>query len=725
MNDFLDISNPLRRKAKGKQSAAETLQIKKRAQLESGETQATWWEKVKESYADIENPTWGDVGNRLTDPVFLSVNASRNIGDMLTSTYDLLRTHDTGKYPPEQYYMPGAQEFGVQKLYREVISPLIQEMQTTPEEQALFVETRARPLLSFLGTDLPKPRSKEEIRKLEEKVKEQNPITEAIINSLTKKYRSEKEFKKALANNPFEVAEDIATVVAPHLRATKIPRLARAADILESLTPDNLMSSIPLAMAAFNPNIPKHKSIAFLWGNFRVDDFKRLAGFQTHRWDKAPDIYYSYGRLTDRKNRKLGSTKWERTTKTSGEMKNFLKTIDSPDRGLIHVYEGKPGGKGKMDVNAWIGTFEAKDILPAPTTNTRLINTEDLKPNLRRKTPTISRYKNSLTTAIREKIGNDKLKEWTQADDVFYGVYDEWTYSPAPGERNGKNGSILLYVSKDLNEVVTDYMRNPYGIIWGTSIEIVPFRVERGVSFKAEPQLLVRSVDEELVERLESVIVDTMEIPRINLIDGKQVKPGNFKEWDADADVYYRITNSERLNQPYSHEFGVANEMEDEIIAAMIDRKRGRSANYEPKRSYADYVNDDGEMMSLTEIKAKYGAKGTTKEYWYWKDYSELAEELFNVKLQVHADKYFFRGAADAGAERAKFRYNGVNAIERIGDAMSYRRQYDWDEYANAGGGKGVLQVFEGEYIGEAYSGDGAVVIPIKTIGVFELNTMK
>lgn len=658
LQQHLDRTNPLRRKVKGNLTPAETDALKKR----------TWRDKFRQSYADIENPTWKDVYDRLSDPVFWGLVAARSAKDVATGIYDLAKP-----VPYDEFY-PGAKEFGFTKLFREQLSPILKEIATAKSypdfEEGFGQYTHSQ------HTNMAK--------------------TNAAVEALTQKYESEAALKHALANRPNEVLEDIGAVASPPLRA----------------------AGLPLAMGALQKINPNHPTRWYHSGRRSVDVERRLPPLYLSGWDYSPDVYYKYS-----KNKDLQNPEWEGTeVGTSRSMKGILRGMKNPEEGLVHVFYNRPHDGSTEHIAA----FEAADLLARPKNDPKTIPREALSPPLTNKTTTERTYKKSLIKHVRETIGEDKIKEWAPVRNELGGIHiDELRNTVQWGildKSQPDNVSPTLFtISTRLDWILDAYMRD--NRLNFSEIELY------AVKDKSGPNTI--SVPLSNVEVIEKWNFNAYDVPRKNVVTGKPTDRAQFENWDADPNVFYRITNTERLDQRESYEIGAAGMM-DRVIkkelrnhwktSRMSGWQTGRTGeDYIPQRDYAEYLDENGELMSLKEIRKKFGSKGTTKEYWYWSEYERLADELFNMKISPPPKDYFFRRPDD----RKRLVYSGVNAVETLDDSMKYRKQFNWDSYAAQGGGRPVLQVFEGEYVGETYSSDGAVVIPTKTIGAFDLKTMK
>lgn len=681
LESYLDKTNPLRRQAKGNQSEAETQALKQRTAMKHPQPPSpkqTWWQKFMESYTypDIQNPSWRQVYERLTDPIFWGVTGARVARDAATGIYDMAKT------VPYPEHSADAREFGITKFFREFVNPLINEI-VTAKAYPDFEE-------GFLATP--------DHRRF--------ALSNQVVDALSQKYQSEEAFKEALANRPNEVMEDVTAVVAPHLKAAGI-------------------ANLPLAMGSVRHLARNHPTVWYRANRPAVIKDKRLIGAQLRRWDEDKSIYYSYSTSKDIHNPTWAehSSRW-----TAAGMKRYLRDLDDPDEGMIYVIQRME------DYDMLVSAFEADDLFVRPKTDVRTITKEALAPPLQRKTTTLYTYEKNLIKHVRKEIGEEKLKRWADetnketfitTDDVWFGIRRNPAEYPNRDIEPLEPHDVFVNFRNDVNNTIKEYLRSHVGWEYDPEFEIVAFRLrDRNQSWSDEYVEGYLNVREDKVDVIDAWRFNTMDIPRTNLATGEKVDWVQFDNWDRDPNVFYRLTNTARLDQQTSYDMGAA-DMMDRTIKKELRRRWTTSGpnrtDYKPKREYSAYLDEDGELMPLKDIKEKYGTKDTTKEHRYWKAYRDLADEIFNMKMAPPPPDFYFR----SGLRNKHFVYQGVNAIEELKDSMAYRRELNWDAYAAQGGGRAVLQVFEGERVGEAYSGDGAVVIPIKTIGIFDLKTMK
>lgn len=129
-----------------------------------------------------------------------------------------------------------------------------------------------------------------------------------------------------------------------------------------------------------------------------------------------------------------------------------------------------------------------------------------------------------------------------------------------------------------------------------------------------------------------------------------------------------------------------------------------------------DLVDDSGAFMTYSEAKKRWGDKLVKKEYDYWYNYVETAESSFNLTpiKPVEID-----------GEIVRMRYLGVNGSDSFDVIYDYLVRREWDNVIKKEEDRSVLQVIQGDEIGETWSDDGKVIKPKETLAVFDLDAIK
>ena len=155
--------------------------------------------------------------------------------------------------------------------------------------------------------------------------------------------------------------------------------------------------------------------------------------------------------------------------------------------------------------------------------------------------------------------------------------------------------------------------------------------------------------------------------------------------------------------------------IEEDIREALI---QGHPAfeKFVPELTLQDLLDDSGAFMSYGDAKKRWGDKLLKKEYNYWYNYVETAESSFKVTpiKPVEID-----------GEIVRMQYLGVNGSDRFDVIYEYLRQREWDNVIKKEEDRSVLQVIQGDEIGETWSDDGKVVKPKETLAVFDLDAIK
>ena len=215
--------------------------------------------------------------------------------------------------------------------------------------------------------------------------------------------------------------------------------------------------------------------------------------------------------------------------------------------------------------------------------------------------------------------------------------------------------------------------------------------------------------------RADTSNIDTAALARLDLVSGKQISQAQIDKWDTAPNVFYRITNASRLDQPRSLQFDQGEGIEEDIREALI---QGHPAfeKFAPELTLQDLLDVSGTFMSYSEAKKRWGDKLVKKEYDYWYNYVEAAESSFKVTpiKPVEID-----------GEIVEMQYLGVNGSDRFDVIYEYLRRREWDNVIKKEEDRSVLQVIQGDEIGETWSGDGKIIKPRETLAVFDVDAIK
>ncbi len=162
--------------------------------------------------------------------------------EMGMELYDLFRVVDSGKYPPEQYWMPGAQEFGAQKMIRELIPFAELDIKAWKDERwakhqydLIRNEMRLKKILRRPVTADDKRRlnqSKIRMQKFVNIRKNTMGIEGMINQDLLSRYGSTGKLLHTLENRPDKILLDIAEL--------SMLEFSDLAQILRRVTPNNV-----------------------------------------------------------------------------------------------------------------------------------------------------------------------------------------------------------------------------------------------------------------------------------------------------------------------------------------------------------------------------------------------------------------------------------------------------------------------------------------------------
>ena len=129
-----------------------------------------------------------------------------------------------------------------------------------------------------------------------------------------------------------------------------------------------------------------------------------------------------------------------------------------------------------------------------------------------------------------------------------------------------------------------------------------------------------------------------------------------------------------------------------------------------------DLLDDSGAFMPYSEAEKRWGEKLAKKEYDYWYNYVEFAESSYNLTPTK---------PVEVAGQVAEMRYLGVNGSDRFDQIYGYLREREWDNVIRKEEDRSVLQVIQGDEIGETWSEDGKVINPRETLAVFDVDAIK
>ena len=217
--------------------------------------------------------------------------------------------------------------------------------------------------------------------------------------------------------------------------------------------------------------------------------------------------------------------------------------------------------------------------------------------------------------------------------------------------------------------------------------------------------------------RADTSNIDTATLARLDLVSGKQISQAQIDAWNADPNVFYRITNASRLDQPHSLQFdqgeGIAEEIHDKFLK---EHPKLEEVVPELNLQVQDLLDDSGAFMSYSDAKKRWGDQLVEKEYDYWYNYVEFVESSYNLTPIK---------PVEVKSQIAELRYLGVNGSDRFDVIYKYLREREWDNVIKKEEDRSVLQVIQGDKIGETWSDDGKVINPKETLAVFDLGAIK
>ena len=440
-------------------------------------------------------------------------------------------------------------------------------------------------------------------------------IAEAVLADLTSRWGSVEEIRYNLITDPFLMAEDLAAIGAPMLRATKVPYLVNAAKWLERTDPSGALGLVGEAVTRTNRLKPK--------------------------------------------------------------------LIDHPSTDIKH----------------------------------------------------------QLLKSVREQIGEHEVKE-----NIFFGI-SLFDHVPQAGDR--------IYTFPDLESVVKEGLF--VGRVRQNQPRIWAFRGQRTGVHDAENNLIEVVVTDSIAS---SDTIRMGDLPKVDLASGKVLSREQIEAWDADPHVYFRITNEERLGSLHSRALGEGPKVHRRILHRMFPvefeeylENHGLLETFErlpdemremfvlahwddfyeeyqglgvlPAREFRDFVDVDGNFISRDAAVKQYGQdlnepeiEALERGWEIWNEYKDIAEAQYGM---IPAPIY---EGSNPRFERARMQYKGVNAIEDWEGIAQYMEDTDWNEFVEGEGGRGVVQVLRGKYIGETFDRDGRIIIPEETLAVIDLNLL-
>ena len=101
-------------------------------------------------------------------------------------------------------------------------------------------------------------------------------------------------------------------------------------------------------------------------------------------------------------------------------------------------------------------------------------------------------------------------------------------------------------------------------------------------------------------------------------------------------------------------------------------------------------------LCHTARLKSGWGEKLAKKEYDYWYNYVEFAESSYNLTPTK---------PVEVAGQVAEMRYLGVNGSDRFDQIYGYLREREWDNVIRKEEDRSVLQVIQGDEIGETWSG--------------------
>ncbi len=191
-------------------------------------------------------------------------------------------------------------------------------------------------------------------------------------------------------------------------------------------------------------------------------------------------------------------------------------------------------------------------------------------------------------------------------------------------------------------------------------------------------------------------------------------------EWEADDNIFFRVTEKNRLHQQYSTVVGeepairdtldnrtrkrIEQEIEDGTLAddkvAELDRqlREGEIDDFV-------YAKEHGELVAETTIE-------------YYEEYCEdvLSSVVDEMGVPMGIKEVFAEG-------QNTLIYPGPNATERligVNQALNIASRSGWDWPNRQGMDAPVIHVIRGYKTSVTYDADGIVIVPEETVAVFD-----
>ena len=412
--------------------------------------------------------------------------------------------------------------------------------------------------------------------------------------------------------------------------------------------------------------------------------------YPTPVWDAFKANYSKYKLWTAEGREKFWTTLVNRPDEIVGDVSVFAPYLKASKIGAV-AKTGK-----------WVDRLDPGNVLGVVEEVVQ--ETNKLKPLLRSTTPFASVMKERFS----EGLGRTQLERWDADPNVYFII----TSHDSVDIKVGSSHYVTKNLDKSIDIFLDESSRAKYPSLW----------VFRGKPTGAN-EFTRRFPEYERVqidEIIEKHDFDTADFARRDLVSGVEIDKAQFDEWDADENIFYRITNESRLDQKVSHALAES----DDIHKTVLRRMPSDFSGFAPTMIYSDFLSDDtGRFMSYNEAMTRWRVDGRdlddlTKDYKYWDAYRAIAEDLDVIPVDVPR----IPGSRFAPA---KFQYKGVNGSGTLDEIEKYSYQSDWKDFVKKENDRSVLQVIQGKKIGETYDDDGDVIVPEKTIAVFDLNIIR
>ena len=213
------------------------------------------------------------------------------------------------------------------------------------------------------------------------------------------------------------------------------------------------------------------------------------------------------------------------------------------------------------------------------------------------------------------------------------------------------------------------------------------------------------------------------------------------KKWDADPDIFYRLTSLKHLNQKRSWEW-LNGELIDETVRAEL---KSRGIQVAPQYEViSGRGGSRGPYDRPQQVKqGRFG--GGSRQYIYkatkgWKkEYAKLAEEMWGVEIDpvnvkdlkkqgqgmVFSKKPIkgkdMKSPVESTLPPSYFRYFGLTGNSKFGGLDSFERDYKWIERRLGtleDDDRLVIQVIRGKRLGGIAGIQGDVFEPLETVGL-------